>query len=116
MRYRNQSTAIRISLSQHRLFLYEQQILLHHWPIAIGKPLTPTPVGRWHIINKKILSGGPYGTRWLGLDNPSYGIHGTNAPESIGTNASLGCIRMHNRHIETLFPLVRVGTTVDIML
>ena len=45
--------------------------------------------------------GGGFGTRWLGLNVPwgIYGIHGTNQPWSIGTQASAGCIRMFNRHV-----------------
>ena len=46
----------------------------------------------------------------MGLNNPGYGIHGTNNPSSIGTAASLGCIRMHNHHVEELFPLVSIST------
>jgi hypothetical protein len=53
----------------------------------------------------------------MGLNVPwgTYGIHGTNAPGSIGTRASQGCIRMHNRHVEELFPWVPVGTPVVII-
>ena len=54
-------------------------------------------------------------TRWLGLSKPQYGIHGTNNPASIGTMASLGCVRMYNRDVEELFPQVSVGTTVEII-
>jgi hypothetical protein len=56
------------------------------------------------------------GTRWLGLNVPTgnYGIHGTNAPWSIGRFASNGCIRMHNRDIEAIFPLCPIGTPVQI--
>jgi lipoprotein-anchoring transpeptidase ErfK/SrfK len=42
----------------------------------------------------------------------SYAIHGTNRPESIGTFASYGCIRMHNHDIVDLFERVSVGTQV----
>lgn len=44
-----------------------------------------------------------------------YGIHGTSQPWSIGKAASLGCIRMHNHHIEEIFPLTPVGTRVEII-
>ena len=115
MLYRNQNYIIWILRSKHLLLLYDKHALIQQWPIAVGKAITPTPLGDWSIINKKILSGGIYGTRWLGLSNPSYGIHGTNNPSSIGTDVSLGCIRMHNRHIEALFPLVKIGTEVHIL-
>ena len=44
-----------------------------------------------------------FGTRWMGLSKPHYGIHGTNNPSSIGKAVSLGCIRMYNRDIEIIF-------------
>ena len=45
---------------------------------------------------------------------PRYGIHGTNAPRSIGHAASHGCIRLRNRDIEKLFTMVQVGDVVQI--
>jgi lipoprotein-anchoring transpeptidase ErfK/SrfK len=41
-----------------------------------------------------------------------YGIHGTNQPWVIGTQASHGCIRMYNRDVLQLWPQVRIGTFV----
>ncbi|HXB73794.1 MAG TPA: L,D-transpeptidase, partial [Candidatus Acidoferrales bacterium] len=41
-------------------------------------------------------------------------IHGTNVPSSIGHNASHGCIRMRNRDVEELFPMVGVGDRVEL--
>ena len=43
-----------------------------------------------------------------------YGIHGTNAPRSVGHAASHGCIRLRNRDIEKLFTMVQVGDVVQI--
>jgi len=54
------------------------------------------------------------GTRWIGLSEHGYGIHGTNAPGSIGKNASHGCIRLRNADVEQLFKLVAVGDEVEI--
>lgn len=70
-----------------------------------------------------------YGPRWLGLAvsdakdkrahdderapiGHKYGIHGTNEPDSIGTYASGGCIRLNNNDILELYNLVPVGTKV----
>jgi hypothetical protein len=50
----------------------------------------------------------------VGLNKKGYGIHGTNAPGSIGKAASHGCIRMRNRDIVQFFALVSVGDTVEI--
>ncbi|KAB3530498.1 L,D-transpeptidase family protein, partial [Alkaliphilus pronyensis] len=43
-----------------------------------------------------------------------YGIHGTDTPESIGTAASRGCIRMYNEDVEELYDIVPLGTPVRI--
>jgi hypothetical protein len=54
------------------------------------------------------------GTRWIGLNQKGYGIHGTNAPKSVGHAASHGCIRLRNRDVERLFTMLRVGDAVEI--
>jgi len=106
---------ILVNLATHKLTLYQNGKPHMTCPIAIGKNQTPTPIGNWHIINKKILTDpGPFGTRWLGLNRPGYGIHGTNQPWAIGTNVSQGCIRLHNADVELLFSLVSIGTPVII--
>lgn len=56
---------------------------------------------------------GVLGTRRLELGD-GYGIHGTDAPESIGRSVSHGCVRMLNEDIERLYPLVPIGTPVYI--
>lgn len=110
------SIFIKIILRERRLDLYQRQQLFNSYPIAIGKPSTPSPIGSWEIINKKIMDGRQvYGTRWLGLSKPNYGIHGTNNPSCIGKAVSLGCIRMRNHDIETIFPLIHLGTPVKIL-
>jgi lipoprotein-anchoring transpeptidase ErfK/SrfK len=54
----------------------------------------------------------PLGAAVLVLGDGTYGIHGTNRPETIGTNASFGCFRMFNADILTLFKSVDIGTVV----
>jgi lipoprotein-anchoring transpeptidase ErfK/SrfK len=70
----------------------------------------------YYHAGKVIPAGGenPLGTRWLGLSQKGYGIHGTNAPSSVGHAASHGCIRLRNRDVERLFAMLRVGDTVVI--
>lgn len=105
----------RINVSAKTLSVYRSGVLIKEYPIATGKADTPTPLGVFTIINKQLDPGGPYGTRWLGLSIRGYGIHGTNAPESIGTAASNGCIRMFNSDIEDLFDITNTGTVVRIL-
>ncbi len=91
----------------------------HHatYPCAVGKPSTPSPIGSWQIAVKIVNpSWEVLGTRWMGLNVPwgNYGIHGTNAPWSIGRQISNGCIRMYNENAEEVFDLVAIGTPVHI--
>lgn len=112
---------IRISISRLRLDLYDGQRLVRSFPVGLGKIATATPRGDFTIINKvpypNSYPGGPlsvFGTYWLGLSRPHYGIHGTNNPASIGKYVSHGCIRMHNRDVEYLAKRVPIGTPVRI--
>ncbi len=105
-----------IELTQRRLRLYQNGIMRRSFPIAIGKSQTPSPIGNWHIINKKIIQEPSiYGTRWIGLNKAGYGIHGTNQPGVIGSAVSQGCIRMHNDDAEQLFDMVFIGMPVIIV-
>ena len=54
----------------------------------------------------------PLGVRALYLGTSTYRIHGTDAPWTIGTAVSKGCIRMYNEDIAHLFQWVDVGTPV----
>lgn len=105
---------ITISIAAKTLSLYREGKLVKTYPVATGKPTTPTPRGNFTIVNKQVNPGGPFGTRWMGLSIPHYGIHGTNNPASIGTAASNGCIRMYNDDVNELFNQVGVGTVVNI--
>ncbi len=86
------------------------------FPVGLGKPSTPTPVGSWKVTDKGRWSGG-FGTRWIGLNIPfgRYGIHGTNKPWSIGRLESHGCVRMYNRDVEQVYRWVKYGTRVYIV-
>ncbi len=109
--------SITINRSLHKLTLYRDSIVFKNYPVAVGKPSTPTPVGTFRIVNRAINPGGPFGARWLGLNAPNgdYGIHGTNNPSSIGKDVSNGCIRMFNDQVIELSNLVSIGTVVKII-
>ena len=106
---------ILIIIDEKLLYLLNENEVIKKYVIATGKPSTPTPIGRWKIIEKARWGGG-FGSRWMGLNVPwgKYGIHGTNKPSSIGYNASHGCIRMLNKDIEDLYTYVKGGTPVVI--
>lgn len=103
-----------IDLWNRELLFYEGNKVLKRFPVAPGKEGHPSPIGEWTVTYKSKDWGGGFGTRWVGLNVPwgIYGIHGTNVPQSIGRDASHGCFRMHNTHIEQLFPLISPGMRV----
>jgi lipoprotein-anchoring transpeptidase ErfK/SrfK len=56
----------------------------------------------------------PLGVRALYLGGSTYRIHGTDAPWTIGSAVSKGCIRMYNEDVLDLYPRVPVGTRVTV--
>lgn len=108
--------SIEIHPYRHQLIVRKQGKKIRVYPIAVGNPSTPTPIGDYQIIYKGKNWGPSFGPRWLGLNVPwgTYGIHGTNRPHSIGQHLSHGCIRMHNRDVIELFDLVPLGSKVTI--
>ena len=96
-----------------------------------GKGDMRTPEGLFHISDIQDASGwdhdfndgngkiaGAYGPWFLRLETPGHsgiGIHGTHDPNSIGTRATEGCIRLKNADIEKLKDLVYIGMPVAIV-
>src|SRR6185369_13873142 len=104
-----------VSLEDSKLAVIEDGEVLEIFSVAVGAPSTPSPVGTFTIVTRipnptyyrpgKIVSPGPrnpLGTRWIGLSQKGYGIHGTDNPRSIGHAQSHGCIRMRNADVERL--------------
>lgn len=108
--------AIHVDVEQKRLTLWQGDQLLKTYTVATGAWDTPTPIGVFRITHRFSGEMGGFGTCFLGLNVPwgNYGIHGTNKPESIGANASHGCIRMRVSDAEELYALVPNGTVVVI--
>jgi lipoprotein-anchoring transpeptidase ErfK/SrfK len=132
----NFGPVIVIDRGSNTLRLYDGRTLVRTFRVATGQSIYPTPAGLWRIVDKqrdpwwypptydawakglKPVPPGPdnpLGTRWMGLNAAGVGIHGTDAPTSIGYSASHGCIRMQVPEAEWLFEHVRVGTPVVIL-
>ena len=116
-----------VSIPDRKLALIIDGEVVKVYDTAVGKPSTPSPTGEFTVIHRipnptwyghKVPvppgKNNPLGTRWLGLGFKGYGIHGTNAPNSIGRAASKGCIRMRNQDVEELFEMVKVGDVVEL--
>lgn len=119
---------IMLNLASRILTLYQGNTKITMYPVGVGKASTPSPTGTYSITDKEVnptwidpdtgtqVPSGPacpLGYRWLGLFG-NYGIHGTNAPSSIGGYVSHGCIRMHEADVEDLYNRVSIGTPVII--
>jgi len=59
--------------------------------------------------------GNPLGARAMYLGGTVYRIHGTNAPETIGTHVSSGCLRLTNEDVSDLYSRVNIGTRVIVL-
>lgn len=120
-----------IKTSNNTMAYYKDGILVKEFNVATGKKSTPTPKGKFKIVNKIVnrpyykdnIKGGdprnPLGNRWLGLQvgstyGTTYGIHGNNNESSIGKSISGGCVRMHNSDVKWLFDQVPNQTIVII--
>lgn len=105
-----------IDLDQKRLTVYENGAETAAFPIASGARDTPSPLGVFRIVSRFSTEMSGFGTRFLGLNVPwgSYGVHGTNKPQSIGQNASHGCIRLRVPDAENLYGRIPNGTRVVI--
>lgn len=116
-----------VSLPDRRMALLEDGRVKKVYVVAIGSKSTPSPTGTFTIMSRvtnpsyshagKVVApgpGNPVGTRWMGLSAKGYGIHGTNAPKSIGKAASHGCIRMRKSDLEELFATMDTGDEVEI--
>lgn len=103
-----------VSLHSKSLSLYKGAEVVRRYAIATGTYETPTPIGVYRISHRFSGDLGGFGTRFLGLNVPwgVYGIHGTNRPSSIGSNASHGCIRMFVGDSESLYAKVPNGAKV----
>lgn len=120
---------IEINLASRLLTLYQGDVGIRMYPIAPGKPSSPTPTGRRTVVDMEVnptwidpdsgttIPSGPdcpIGYRWIGIGG-NYGIHGTNVPSAIGTYASHGCVRMNEADVEDLYAHIVKGIPVDIL-
>ncbi len=117
-----------IDKSQNILMLKAGDEIFKVYRVATGKN-NCTPTGKFVIVEKivdpvwykdgqEILPQDPrniLGTRWMEISLEGYGIHGTRDPQSIGTQSTAGCVRMHNRDVEELYKIIPKNTEVTII-
>ena len=132
-----------INLSDRTLYWFVKGALHARFPVGIGRNGWETPAGHYRIVGRRedpiwhvppsiqaemraqgaevvttVASGpdNPLGKYWIQLNVPGYGLHGTNAPASIGKYATHGCLRMLPDHVERLFREAPDGTKVDVII
>jgi len=116
-----------VSIPDRKLALIENETVVRVFDVAVGAPESPSPAGAFTIVSRvtnptyyhpgKVIAPGatnPIGTRWIGLSEKGFGIHGTDDPKSIGHARSHGCIRLRNADVEKLFERVRGGDVVEL--
>jgi L,D-transpeptidase ErfK/SrfK len=134
-----------INLAIMRLFQFKgdsKSLVVSTYPVGIGTEERPTPIGQMHVERKVIRPTwhvpasiaedhrkkgdplpaevppgpkNPLGEYALYLSEPSYLIHGTNKPASIGLRATNGCIRLYPEDVKKLYDNTPVETPVCIV-
>ncbi|MDD2733289.1 MAG: L,D-transpeptidase family protein [Desulfuromonadaceae bacterium] len=134
-----------INLAAMRLFQFKgnsQSLTVLTYPVGVGTEERPSPRGlmrverkvyrpTWHVpasIAKDHLKKGdplpasvlpgpqnPLGEYALYLSAPSYLIHGTNKPASIGLRATNGCIRLYPESVKKLYENTPAKTAVSMV-
>lgn len=123
--------------STHQMHLYLQDVYIRTCEVALGTD-NKTPTGKWVVTTRlrhpswvDPRTGKQYGSHdpdnplggyWIGLKGiegdavgrRGYGIHGTNDEASIGTDASLGCVRLGRKDIENAYAMLARGSIVTI--
>lgn len=116
------------------------RVFIASYPVGLGE-YSSTPTGKWVVREDSRLINPPWtnprtgeyfsadnpdnpiGERWVGLEGVDettrtingIGIHGTIEPDSIGTDASMGCVRMLEGDVDVVYELLTAGaSTVEI--
>ncbi|MFC1576974.1 L,D-transpeptidase family protein [Candidatus Omnitrophota bacterium] len=87
-------------------------------PMGEFKIVTKVKDPTWYKEGAVVPPGSPnniLGSRWMGISEPGYGIHGSRDPKSIGKHVTAGCVRMLNDEVEELYTVVPSGTEVVIV-
>lgn len=120
--------SVRVDLSERRATLMRRGERFRSFPVAVGAAGTSTPPGIYGVTDRLRTggAGSPYGCcvlalsgrqpdvpqEWPGGDRLA--IHGTSAPETIGTAASSGCLRASEEAMRLLMRRVPLGARVVI--
>jgi len=119
---------VEASLRRRQVVVRRGTQVVLRFPVAVGGPGTPTPTGRFAVTDTLLTEdpSGPYGCCILALSGHQLhtpqgwgggdriAIHATDKPGTIGSAASLGCLRAPAGEMRRLIRLVPLGTVVTI--
>jgi L,D-transpeptidase catalytic domain len=119
--------AVHVDLSAHRVTVTKAGRKLFSFPAAIGSPTSPTPPGRYFVSDRiPFWRGSALGSFAFGISGiqprlpigwnggNQLAIHGTNDMSLIGTSSSAGCVRVSEKALAEMKPLLLLGTPVII--
>jgi L,D-transpeptidase ErfK/SrfK len=131
-----------VNLPERRLYHYDAKQQVSTYPVGVGEIGWSTPLGVMTIIGKRknptwyvpnsvwlknaeegvtlprVVQPGPdnpLGTRAMRLSQPSYLIHGTNAPSGIGKRSTAGCISLYPEDVVRLYNNTPIETKVTVV-
>ncbi len=118
---------LRVNRETLRAVLYRGESAIWSASVGVGRPTLPTPAGHFYVMEKLISTGsalyGPYAlgtsataptlSEWPG--GGIVGIHGTDEPQLIPGYPSHGCVRLRNSDMARLWPMIQVGTPIEIV-
>ena len=122
-----ETLSIHVSLARHLLGIYLGDALVKEFSVGVGKAATPTYPGTYEVKDKYLNPDWhsptgviPYGDArnelgdaWIPISSPEkpkgYGIHGTIKPDTVGTDCSNGCVRLHNEEAVEMTGWVRTS-------
>lgn len=135
LRSLNQDYEIILNIAAKKVILYSNGQVIKEYPVGVGTPVTPTPLGEFKIVRRihnpawvnpyrqsKVIAPGeknPIGHYWLGFamnkKSQEFGFHATDDLSSVGQASTHGCIRLYPDDMKELFNIVSIGTPVHVI-
>ena len=124
------NVSLHVDRSARRLLVRRDGRVVRRVRVAVGRPGTETPTGRFAVTDKLRTkrADSPYGCCALALSGhqpkllPGWpggdrlAIHATPQSETVGRAASLGCLRAETRDLQALMQIVPLGAPVFVSL
>lgn len=124
-----------LNVPERQVYVVRNSVCVATFPVSVGQAEWPTAIGKYSISSRVVNPrwvptrsmiertqirdepvepgpDNPLGDRWIGWSAKGYGFHSTIAPNSIGSAASHGCVRLYPEAAHKLFDLVKKGDTI----